>query len=117
MAQSDRFSLGWLRVVDFLAVALLLQQAKPWLWWVPLRPLAALGKRSLGVFVAHINVLVVFCGPAMRLRSFPGWFVMLAILGPMAILAAALHVLDRHDGERRVSSASDESAALRKVRL
>jgi hypothetical protein len=95
MAQCDKLSLGWLRVVNFSAMALLLHQARPWLRWVPLQPLAALGKRSLGVFVVHVAILIVLCGPALMLRSMPSLIVMVAVLGPVAMATMALYAIDR----------------------
>jgi hypothetical protein len=109
-----KFSLGWLRLLNFGAVALLLQQLKPWLSWLPWRPVAALGRRSLGVFTGHVAVLILFCGPVLSLRNMSSPLVLLVVLLPVTGLAFALSRVDRHSGasQRTVTSKRTHSRWL-----
>lgn len=93
--QYDKFALGWLRLLNFVAVAVVLQQARPWLTWLPWQPIVSLGKRSLEVFAGHIALLILLCGPMLKLRSLPGPVVSFAVLVPVSGLVLAIAILDR----------------------
>jgi hypothetical protein len=95
MAQAEKFSMGWLRVVSFFAIAASVYCLRPWLERLPITALASLGKRSLEVFVGHIGVIVLLCWPvvALRARSDKGYS--LAVLAVVAAVAVVLVWRDR----------------------
>jgi hypothetical protein len=66
---TEKYAIGWLRLADFVAVATVVAWARPWLPKLPVMVLASLGKRSLGVFTAHILWFLLLSWPEIHLRS------------------------------------------------
>jgi hypothetical protein len=70
----DKWHLGGLRLLDFLALAILFAVSRPWLArWFTISPLLLLGKASLEVFCAHL----LFCFAALSFvkdgTELPAW--------------------------------------------
>jgi hypothetical protein len=61
--------LGWLRVVNFFAVAVVVAWARPRIPREVQRVLASLGKRSLEVFAGHVGWFFLLCWPSVHLYS------------------------------------------------
>jgi hypothetical protein len=66
---TEKYAIGWLRLADFVAAATVVAWARPWLPKLPVMVLASLGKRSLGVFTAHILWFLLLSWPEIHLRS------------------------------------------------
>ncbi len=110
-AHSDKFSLGWVRLLNFIAMAILIQQTRPWLGWIPLQPIATLGKRSLGVFTGHVLLIIMLCGPLLELQSMPDPGASLLIIGVVGALVFAVFFADcRSQALTRAASASKDAA-------
>jgi hypothetical protein len=111
-AHCDKFSLGWVRLLNFVAMAILIQRTRPWLGWIPQKPIAALGRRSLGVFTGHVLLIIILCGPLLELRRMPSLTALSLILGLVTAVVCALCLLDyRSQALTRLASASKDAAS------
>lgn len=107
----DKWRLGPLRVLDFLALLVIIVRFAPYLTRVRYPVLETLGRASLPVFCAHVViVLLVLAVIGDKVGRTPFWAETLLLISTLIALYAVALINNRLDREQRAKKAKQVSA-------